>query len=137
MYQRYAPKPGMQPPKQGKPTTGEMNCIKQTMQGQTRKSSQMQGRGQRQQTASKPEKERKDGLREHQTQRKKGSPILSLLPKAVYHPETKKILGLFSAEDLLLIAMIFLLLDSEDTENSVLVYALLYILISEYIDLPF
>ncbi|MEE1013877.1 MAG: hypothetical protein U0L92_06180 [Clostridia bacterium] len=65
------------------------------------------------------------------------NPILGLIPTSVYNPETKKVLGMFSAEDLLLAGLIFLLLENEENEDPMLVYALLYILISDYIDLPF
>ena len=44
-----------------------------------------------------------------------------------------------SAEDLLIAALILVLLDNSDgeRENTMLVYALLYVLISDHIDLPF
>ena len=135
MYQRYTPKPGTQPPKQGKPTSGEMGCLRPNSSGQNlpkkrEKTLQMSGMGRGNQT---PQKESKHpGIKPG-----KNNPILGMLPASVYNPETKKILGLFSAEDLLLAALIFLLLDSENNEDSVLVYLLLYILLSEYIDLPF
>lgn len=65
------------------------------------------------------------------------NPILGLIPTSVYNPETKKVLGMFSAEDLLLAGLIFLLLENEENDDPMLVYALFYILISDYIDLPF
>lgn len=65
------------------------------------------------------------------------NPILGFIPSSIYNPETKKVLGLLSAEDLLLAAMIFLLLENEENDDPMLVYALIYILISDYIDLPF
>ncbi len=67
----------------------------------------------------------------------KKNPILGMIPPVLYHPETKKVLGIFSAEDLLLAGLIFLLLENEELEDPMIVYALLYILISDYIDLPF
>lgn len=63
--------------------------------------------------------------------------ILGLLPPSLYNPRTKKILGFLSAEDLLLAALIFLMLDSGKEEDSIMVYVLLYLLLSDYIDLPF
>lgn len=63
--------------------------------------------------------------------------ILGLLPPSLYNPQTKKILGFLSAEDLLLAALIFLMLDSGREEDSIMVYVLLYLLLSDYIDLPF
>ena len=65
------------------------------------------------------------------------NPILGIIPTALYNPETKKVLGVLSAEDLLLVGLIFLLLENEEMEDPMLLYALLYILISDYIDLPF
>lgn len=65
------------------------------------------------------------------------NPIFGLVPTSVYNPETKKVLGMFTAEDLLLAGLIFLLLENEENDDPMLVYALLYILISDYIDLPF
>ena len=69
----------------------------------------------------------------------KSHPIAKLIPQSIYNPETGKVLGFLSAEDLLIAALILLLIDSGDDENdnSMLIYALVYILISEHIDLPF
>ena len=70
---------------------------------------------------------------------RRSHPILKLIPQSLYNPQTSKILGFLSAEDLLLLGLIFLLLDSgdESEDNSMLIYALLYILISGHMDLPF
>ncbi|MBQ7959818.1 MAG: hypothetical protein IJ285_01200 [Clostridia bacterium] len=57
------------------------------------------------------------------------------LPHGLYNPETKKILGFLTAEDLLLIALIFLFLEDNEGDNPLLVLALLYLLVSEYFDL--
>lgn len=57
------------------------------------------------------------------------------LPLGIYNPETKKLFGILSAEDLLLVALIFLISDSEDEESKILILALLYLLISDRIDL--
>ena len=64
------------------------------------------------------------------------NPVSAIIPPSLYNPETQKLLGLFSTEDILLAALIFLLLENNDSDDSMLVYALLYILISDYIDLP-
>ena len=64
-------------------------------------------------------------------------PILGWIPSSVYNPATKKVLGMFTAEDLLLAGLIFLLLENEENQDPMLLYALLYLLISDYIDLPF
>lgn len=70
---------------------------------------------------------------------RKTHPLTKLIPQSIYNPDTGKILGFLSAEDLLIAALILLLIDSgdEESDNSMLIYALLYILISEHIELPF
>lgn len=65
------------------------------------------------------------------------NPISGLIPSALYNPESKKVLGLFSAEDLLLAALIFILMENDENDDPMLIYALLYVLLSDYIDLPF
>lgn len=74
---------------------------------------------------------------QHQTadRPKHTSPLFGLIPPSLYNPETKKVLGFLSAEDLLLIALIFLFLDNEDNDDPMIIYALLYILLSDYVDL--
>lgn len=61
-------------------------------------------------------------------------PLLGLIPKHIYNPDTKKILGFLSSEDLLLIALIFLFLESSEEDNPLMVLALVYVLLGEYID---
>ncbi len=61
--------------------------------------------------------------------------IGKLLPTSVYNPETRKILGFLSAEDLLLVALIFLFLDSDEEGSNLTVLALAFVLLSDYIDL--
>ena len=77
----------------------------------------------------------------NKTERKKfkipRNPISGLIPSALYNPESKKVLGVFEAEDLLLVALIFILLENDENDDPMLIYALLYILLSDYIDLPF
>lgn len=60
--------------------------------------------------------------------------MLNMLPKNIYNPETGKILGFLSAEDLLLIALIFLFLEDSSEDNPLMVLALVYVLLSDYID---
>lgn len=65
--------------------------------------------------------------------------LSSFIPSSVYNPETKKVFGIFSAEDVLIAALILVLNErSEENgdDNTLLICALLYILLSEYIDLP-
>lgn len=62
--------------------------------------------------------------------------LQGLLPSAIYDHKTKKIFGLLSAEDLLLLALIFLFLEKDDEDNGIMVLALIFVLVSDYIDLP-
>lgn len=66
--------------------------------------------------------------------------IFSLLngfiPPSLYNAETKKLLGHFSTEDLLLAALIFLFFESGSDEGLIMALVLLYVLVSEYIELP-
>ncbi len=130
MYRRYQPGAGTQPGKQGKPTAGEM----EKMQKQPQRQRQVGGgnQQQRQGKAPEPKPQRKEKRKEGQ-----GNPVLNMIPPALYNRETGKVLGFLSAEDLLIVALIFLLLESKEAEDSLLVYLLLYILISDYIELPF
>lgn len=114
MYQRYAPNSNRRP----KTETVPPSVPKPPPQGDRRNPPQ-----------AKREQEAKRG--------EKRSWLSELLPPMLYQPETKKILGMISAEDLLLAGLIFLLTEEENRENRWLLYALLYILISDYIDLPF
>ena len=59
----------------------------------------------------------------------------NFLPKSIYNFETKKIFGILSSEDLLLIALIFLFADSGDEDSNLICLALIYVLLSDYIDL--
>ncbi len=61
-------------------------------------------------------------------------PLLGMIPRNIYNPDSKKILGFLSSEDLLLIALIFLFLESSDDDNPLMVLALVYVLLGEYID---
>ncbi len=53
--------------------------------------------------------------------------LLDILPSELYNRRTKKILGLVTAEDLLLLALILLVADNDDADKA-LIFALLYIL---------
>ncbi len=59
---------------------------------------------------------------------------LHFLPKEIYNPKTHKFFGLFSAEDILIIGLILLVLDSGCDDDMILVLALLYILLSDIFD---
>lgn len=67
----------------------------------------------------------------------KNNPLFSFIPSSVYNPETKKVLGILSAEDLLLIALILMFLDNDENEDPLLIYALLFILVSDWFDIDF
>ena len=78
--------------------------------------------------------------RAHQTNcpPKKTGFFTKFIPSGIYNPDNGKIFGLLSPEDLLLIALILVLLDNSDEseDNTLLILALVYILASEYVDLP-
>ena len=61
--------------------------------------------------------------------------ISNFIPKNIYNSETKKILGFLDAEDLLIIALIFLFMEDKTDDNPMIVIALLYVLLSDYINL--
>ena len=66
--------------------------------------------------------------------KKKGNPLLSFIPETIYNPETKKIFGVLSADDLLILALIILFLDSDEEGDNLMVLALAFILVSEWFD---
>jgi len=66
--------------------------------------------------------------------KKSGNPLLSFIPETIYNPETKKIFGVLSADDLLILALIILFLDSDEDGDTLMVLALAFILISEWFD---
>ncbi len=105
MYRRYQPNPGRNPAGQPPPPSG-MPAVKPP--------------------PSIPKPEPKPPPKPEP----KG--IWGWIPPALYNPETKKVLGMFSGEDLLLIGLIFLLLENEEKQDNTLIYALLYILLSDY-----
>lgn len=88
-----------------------------------------------------PENKRSD-RRDNRFDKKNSSPVsplLKFIPQSIYNPDTGKVLGFLSAEDLLIVALILLLIDNRDSDedDSLLIYALVYILISDRINLPF
>lgn len=58
----------------------------------------------------------------------------NIIPKGLYDPKTKKVMGFFTAEDLLLVALIFIFLDSDEEGNPLMALALLYVLLGDYFD---
>lgn len=75
-----------------------------------------------------------------QDERAANSGILSILssvvPSSIYNPATKRVLGFLTAEDLLIIALVFLFAENSEKCDPLLIPALIYILISDYIDFP-
>lgn len=53
--------------------------------------------------------------------------ILNFIPPGIYNTETKKILGILTAEDLLLAALILMIADSDENDDLALLIALVYI----------
>ena len=62
--------------------------------------------------------------------------IGGFIPPSLYNRETGKLFGFLTAEDLLLIALILLFAEGNNNDDSLMVLALIYLLVSEYIDLP-
>ncbi len=68
--------------------------------------------------------------------KKRGGFLNSILPASLYNAETGKLFGVLKAEDLLIVALIFLLMEKDGEDNSIMILALLYVLISDYIEFP-
>lgn len=115
------------------------NAGSQAMRGQSPQNSHGQNRHQNLQPQNPPEQSRQSqgGQQTHKNPQKKQINFFKgLLPSSIYDPKHKKLFGFFSAEDLLLAALIFLLLEKDDEDNLLMILALLYVLISEYIEIP-
>ena len=54
--------------------------------------------------------------------------MLNMIPTEIYNRKTKKLFGLLTAEDLLLAALILIAADSDNTDDTALLLALLYII---------
>lgn len=81
----------------------------------------------------KPEREpqRGSGIFENLTSNPSGliKTVLNFIPPGIYDRETKKLFGIFTAEDLFLAALILMLADSDDNDDTALLIALVYILL--------
>ena len=141
MYRRYEPMQNNNRPAQN---TGGQQRKEQTQSPQgrvqnNRQNTNMNGNqhGQAEKPVRHPGQNKTPKGQEHKN---KAHPITKFIPQSVYNPETGKIFGFLSAEDLLIIALIITLLDGGGDDckedNSILIYALIYILLSEYIKLP-
>lgn len=71
--------------------------------------------------------------KEHKKDKGRKNP-LSYLPKEIYNCETHKFFGFLSGEDILIIGLILMVLDGGCDEDLFLILALLYILLSDWID---
>ncbi len=63
-----------------------------------------------------------------------GNNPLTFLPHEIYDPKTHKFFGIITAEDILLIGLMLLVLDSDCDDKIFLAVALGYILLSDYFD---
>jgi len=76
-----------------------------------------------------------DTLNRKKTQRSLSDILCGFIPQSLYNSETGKILGFLDAEDLLIVALIFLFLNDKSGDNTLIVLALVYVLLSDYINL--
>lgn len=84
-----------------------------------------------------PERHEKPPCREHDKSTKNEHVFknpLTFLPKEIYNPKTHKFFGKISADDILLMGLILLVLDSGCDDDLILALALGYILLSDYFD---
>ena len=80
-----------------------------------------------------PEKQCPPPKEEHKEDKGRKN-LLSCLPKDIYNCETHKFFGFLSGEDILIIGLILMILDGGSDEDLLLILALLYILLSDWID---
>ena len=57
------------------------------------------------------------------------------LPENIYNPKTKKLFGILTSEELLLVALIFIVLSSDKEDSNLMCLALLYLLFADKFDL--
>ena len=137
MYRRYTPS---QPPEKPSASAGGNAAAGYTPNNSYRQQSRpAQYRGsayRRPSPPSVPVREHHENRKDRHRGKSPRSMLFGLLPPSLYNPQTKKLFGFLDAEDLLLVALIFLFLEREDEDETVIL-ALLYILLSDYIDLPF
>ena len=137
MYRRYTPS---QPPeKPSAPTGGNAAAGSMPNNSYRQQGRPAQYRGsayRRPSPSSVPVREHHENRKDRHRGKSPRSMLFGLLPPSLYNPKTKKLFGFLDAEDLLLVALIFLFLEREDEDETVIL-ALLYILLSDYIDFPF
>ena len=132
-----------------KPSSGTKRKSPQTGRGQSGKSCNVKpDAGQTHSRAEHEREHEREREREYGHERERGetprreeeksgfkkSSIFKFIPESIYNPETKKVLGFLKAEDLLLIALILIFLDNDENDDPMLLYALIFILVSDWID---
>lgn len=112
--------------------------LKGQRQGQKNSQNQLPGYSQKALPPANGHRESADKKRERTSGdgHKKQGFLQGILPHGLYDPKSKKLFGVLAAEDLLLVALIFLLLEKDGEDNTLMVLALFYVLLSDYIDLP-
>lgn len=146
MYRRYQPsvppkqncQNSSQPHQQKSAQSGKNPCMNEAT---SKPKHPQQTQRQQGQCSNKGQSQNKNSCPPHPNADIKNNerhPLTKFIPQSVYNPETGKVFGFLSADDLLIAALILLLIDNncDDEDNSMLIWALLYILISEHIDLP-
>lgn len=150
MYRRYAPKQNNAPVKpEAQALTDSGNTFRTQhggLHGNSTYSSRTSavGRGGMPPSANAPDlKNPAEGLHKPKHKDKTQGFLAGLVPPSLYNRETKKLFGILSAEDLLILALIFILVgndaddDSDTNDDTLLIFALIYLLISDYTELPF
>ncbi len=144
MYQRYSPNLNSETNKPEKSQSGNMNNHNRFQKNVPLKGypsrgnfSQVQDNSDFQRKTNK-QTESKNNYHSQKIYKKADDKnfIFNFLPTSVYNPNTQKVFGFMTAEDLMLGAAILILLENKDSENQLLALALLYVLVSDYIDLP-
>ena len=130
MYIRYnnsspQSKGQYQPPKQGHtpPRTGQNQANRQRQNHSSENHGNPQGQS-NYQKESPPKRDKEPKLKNP----------LKFLPEEIYNPNTHKFFGRISGEDILLIGLILMVLDSGCDDDLILALALFYILLSDYLD---
>lgn len=136
MYRRYDPKPRPIPDINKPPPSSES---KRTASGQGNMNMNQARNRYNPQMKKKVNIGVDENVSKSEHRKKAIHPLMKFIPQSLYNSETGKVFGIMTADDLLIVALILVMLDSGDDceDNTMLVYALIYILLSEYIELPF
>ena len=68
-------------------------------------------------------------------EKKEKNILEKFLPENIYNPKTKKLFGILTSEELLLVALIFIVLSSDKEDSNLMCLALLYLLFADKFDL--